>query len=616
MTYPVEFPIATALVAALAWPAQAATASGDMLISDARGWCVARGGGTVFAAACDGSDEHQRWILGAEALHAASEPGLCLAGDLVEGGGLSVAVCGGGPTQQWAWIGRSLRDGGWALTLTHDNKLAVSASRDVPEQRWTRLADLMAEVDAGRAQTVTYPILATDTAALELEAARHAVNQLTPPGEPLPAPRNVSVFPGDVPADAPRISAVVTLDRRFERDSHVGWSELPRNWLATPLYAPAGETLTVTLPDAAHSDGVSLRIGPHTDVIVRTQPGQTIDRFVRVSLTMPLKPGINHVRSQYGGLVIIESADSANVTLPVTISGAEEAPFFRLGKLSNADWAVARTAPAPWAVLEGDKTVLVVPSSQVRTLANPTSVMKAYDAAQAAVMDLAGFDGSSPWHPKLQGKQWLVEDIQISHGYGHADFPIMTLLDWKLASVDAATNWGVMHETGHNYQQTCLWAERYGIESTVNLYPLYIAEVMRKHPELIDTHRYSSAIAKLKEGFDFDRDTDDIDKLVSLAQLRYAFPEQGWDIFRQLHRRYRELPAGEQAAICASRQRQTDTLYELLSDITGHDLTGHFQHWGVPISADAIARVKARALPLPPLATWLVNPELSSAQIQ
>ncbi|MDN0075431.1 M60 family metallopeptidase [Crenobacter sp. SG2303] len=618
MTHPIDFPIAMALVAALGWPAlaEAAAVSGDMLISGSRGWCVSGDGSKVLAATCDGSDLRQRWMLGAAALYPVSGTGLCLAGELVEGGSLSLAACDGGTAQQWTWSSSSLHDGAWALTLSNDNALMVSALQDASGQHWTRLTDLMAEVDAGRGQIVTYPISATDTASLQLEEARHMVNQLTPPTMPLPTPRNVSVFPGDVPSDAPRISAVVMLDRRFERYSHVGWSQLPRNWLATPLYAPAGETLTVTLPDDARTDGVSLRVGPHTDVIVRTQPGQTINRYTRVSLSVPLKPGTNLVRSQYGGLVIVESAESTNETLQVTIGGAVEAPYFRLGTLSNADWSVARSAPAPWAVLEGTKTVLVVPSSQVRTLADPTRVMRAYDAAQAAVMDLAGFDGSSPWHPTLQGKQWLVEDIQISHGYGHADFPIMTLLDWKLASVDAATNWGVMHETGHNYQQTCLWAERYGIESTVNLYPLYIAEVMRKHPELIDTHHYSASIAKLKYGFDFDRDTDDIDKLVFLAQLRYAFPEQGWDIFRQLNRRYRELPAGEQAAICVSRQRQTDTLYELLSDITGHDLTMHFQRWGVPISADAIARVKARSLPLPPLATWLVNPEQAGSSAQ
>jgi len=421
----------------------------------------------------------------------------------------------------------------------------------------------------------------------------------------------VSRFPGEVPAAAPRLTVVVPFDRRFTRAFHIGWSQMPRNWLATGLYAPAGETITVSLPDDARTDGVSLRIGPHTDVIERSMPGETLQRYARVSLSMPLHPGINRIRSQYGGLLILESAASSDLVLPVKIAGGVEAPYFKLGTTSNADWAVARDAPAPWAVLEGQWALLVVPSSQVRTLADPQSVMRAYDAAQQAVMDLAGFDGSSPLHPRLQGRQWYVEDIQISHGYAHADFPIMTVLDWKLASVDAGSNWGVIHESGHNYQQTCLWAERYGIESTVNLYPLYVSEVIRHQPALIDTKSYSKAIAKLHDGIDFDRDTDRLDKLIFLAQLRYAFPEQGWDIFRQLNRRYRELSADQQASICASPQRQTDTLYEQLSDITGHDLTAHFRHWGVPVSAEAVARVKARGLPLPALETWRVNPELA-----
>ncbi|MCW3478560.1 M60 family metallopeptidase [Neisseriaceae bacterium JH1-16] len=596
------------LVAVLTCPAWAQAINGDMLISASRGWCAARTSDGVSAAPCDGGDPHQRWIVDAAALHPADSLALCLSGKLAERGGLALASCDGGAAQHWAWAENALLNGDWALSLSPDNALEVSTKRSTIAQRWERLSELA--VEAGRAEQVSYPIAATDSAAIELERARHVVNQLTPPDKPLPAPRDVRHFPGAVPVDAPRLTVVVPFNRHFTRAFHIGWSQKPRNWLATGLYAPAGETITVSLLDDARTDGVSLRIGPHTDVIERSKPGETILRYARVSLSVPLHPGINRVRSQYGGLVILESAVSADVTLPVTIAGAVEAPHFKLGTHSDADWAVSRDAPAPWAVLEGQWALLVVPSSQVRALANPQSVMQAYDTAQQAVMDLAGFNGSSPLHPRLQGKQWLVEDLQISHGYGHADFPIMTVLDWKLASVDAGSNWGVIHESGHNYQQTCLWAERYGIESTVNLYPLYVAEVIRHQPALIDTKSYSKAIAKLHDGIDFDRDTDQLDKLVFLAQLRYAFPELGWDIFRQLNRRYRELSADQQASICASPQRQVDTLYELLSDITGHDLTAHFRHWGVPISAEAVARVEARGLPLPAADTWRVNPEL------
>ncbi|RXZ45307.1 M60 family metallopeptidase [Crenobacter cavernae] len=604
-------------VGALVWPAFAfAQLPGDLLISGARGWCVARAGDAaaptdkVIAAACDGSDPRQRWVFDAAAVQPVSDPALCLSGRPGDDGALALAACDRSGTQPWTLAEQGLHRGEAVLTLSRDNKLVVATNDAGFEPRWTRLSELAARVDAGRSVVIQYPIAATDTASLELERARHVVNQLTPPDEPLPAPRDVSAFPGEVPADAPRVTETVSLDRRFTRFSHVGWSQKPKNWLATGLYAPAGEVVTVTAPDDATAlAGVSLRIGANTDVIARTKPGETVDRYASVSLAVPLKPGVNRVRSQYGGLVIVESAGSANVTLPLTIAGAVKAPHFRLGTDSNADWAFARNNPAPWAVLEGDKALLVVPSSQVRELEDAQSVMKAYDTAQQAAMDLAGFDGSSSLHPRLQGRQWFVEDRQISVGYGHAGFPIMTRLDWRLASVAAASNWGVMHETGHNYQALCLWAARYGLESTVNLTPLYVAEALRGRPALLGTLRYSKAIAKFKDGFDFDRDTDKDDKLVFLAQLRYAFPDQGWDIFRRLNRRYRELPVNEQRAICASPQRQTDTLYGLLSDIVGADLVEHFRHWGVPLSGGVIERVRKLGLPQPSVPTWLVNPE-------
>ncbi|KZE25980.1 M60 family metallopeptidase [Crenobacter luteus] len=587
--------------------AAAPSDAGDLFIAE-RGWCLAREAPVVAGVApCDGADPRQRWRADGGTLRPADAPALCLTAR--PDAAPALADCDGSGAQRWDPDGGALVGATGALALTRDNRLAVRAGdAAAPGQRWERLSTLAAQVDAARDVVVRYPLDAGDVAAVALERARHVVNQLTPPPAPLPVPRDVSGFPGAVPADAPRVVATVTMELRFRRFAHVGWTQKPQNWLATGLYAPAGETVSVTLPDDA-APGLFLRIGAHRDVIVRTKPGETLRRFADLNYVVPLRPGVNLVRSQYGGLLIVESRVPAAARVELTIGGAVHAPHFRLGRDDAAAWRRAREAPAPWAVLEGDEAVLVVPSDEVRALDDAAAVMRAYDEAQRAAQHLAGFDGSSARHPRLQGRQWFVADVQLSHGYGHAGFPIMTHLDWRLARVDAASNWGVMHETGHNYQAFCLWATRYGLESTVNLIPLFVAETLRGQPALIGTLRFSKAIAKLGPGFDFDRDADKEDKLVFLAQLRYAFPEQGWEIFRRLNRRYRELPADEQRAICASEARQVDTLFELLSDVVGRDLSLHFLNWGVPVSAAALARVGARGLPAPTFPTWLVNPE-------
>ncbi|RXZ43204.1 M60 family metallopeptidase [Crenobacter cavernae] len=590
--------------------------TGEMLVSKTGSGCLARrtptalAGDKVSGAPCDGADPRQRWTFNGSTLRAAGNNALCLSGALQYSGTLSLVTCDGGQAQQWMWTDGQLLNGRWALDYTASHEIIVWGSHGAVNQRWMSLSDLKKAVDAGKSLVVKYPVVASDGKAVELERSRDLLNRLTPPAEPLPVPRDVSIYPGSVPANAPRVTEALTLDRRFADASHEGWSQKLRNWLATGLYAPAGEAITVTVPPATELsalDGVFVRISPHTDVINRSG-SDTIDRYSNVSLAAPLRPGVNYVRSQYGGLVILESRSSANVAVSATVSGAVRAPYFKLGKTS--DWASARNAPAPWAVLEGRLAVVVVPSSQIRSLADAEKVMQTYDARMQDIIDLAGFDGSSAKHPKLEGKQWLVEDKQISAGYGHAGFPIMTMLDWKLATVASANGWGVQHETGHNYQPFCLWASRYGSESTVNLFSLYSQEKAGLPSRLINNKQFSAAITKLeKPGFDFDKDADVWDKLILHAQLRYAFPDKGWEIYRQLNRRYRELGVDEQKAICADRQKQADTSYELLSDISGADLTEHFQHWGVPVSSDAIGRVKAKGLKVPAAKTWLVNPE-------
>ncbi len=82
----------------------------------------------------------------------------------------------------------------------------------------------------------------------------------------------------------------------------------------------------------------------------------------------------------------------------------------------------------------------------------------------------------------------------------------------------------------------------------------------------------------------------------------WAFPDLGWDVYRELHRAYRELPAEDVEAICDSEDLQLDRYYRILSEVTGHDLRAHFETWGLSPSAEALAGVEALGLPEPDFA--------------
>lgn len=75
----------------------------------------------------------------------------------------------------------------------------------------------------------------------------------------------------------------------------------------------------------------------------------------------------------------------------------------------------------------------------------------------------------------------IVTDRQISAGYMHSGYPIMTHLDAAAFMTDLADlgdhGWGPYHEIGHNHQSGD-WTFDGTVEVTVNLFTLYILETV------------------------------------------------------------------------------------------------------------------------------------------
>lgn len=171
------------------------------------------------------------------------------------------------------------------------------------------------------------------------------------------------VFPGKVPAGAPRV------ERRVRVDPAVP------GWTGTGLYAAAGEVLRVTLPADRVGRGYALRIGCHTDRLYH------LDRWLRVSeisKSVPLRAVETRVASAFGGLIYVEvpTTGDAGPAFEVGVQGGVEAPRFVLGEHSDAEWRdTLRNHPAPWAEFECDKVILSCPTETARAVHNPTELM-------------------------------------------------------------------------------------------------------------------------------------------------------------------------------------------------------------------------------------------------
>ena len=387
-------------------------------------------------------------------------------------------------------------------------------------------------------------------------------------------------FPGAVPKNAPRLpNQTVSID-----------TGVP-GWQSTGLYAAPGELIRVAVPPALADKGLGVRIGCHTDHLWHLEKWQ---RAPEISRREPIKAALTAAANPFGGLIYIDVPEkfAPGKTL-LAIAGAVESPRYILGQTSLLEWQTKlRNAPAPWAELETKKIILSVPSEKIRQLDDPEALMKFWDQVQDANADLIAIprDRKRP--------ERIVPDTQISAGYMHSGYPIMTLLD---KSVDAtvsleamkAGTWGHFHELGHNHQQPD-WTFDGTTEVTCNLFSLYVMETLcGKPPGQGHDAMKPDAVDKRLRGYlgmsdKFTRwKSDPFLALTMYHQLRTAF---GWETYKKVFAEYRDLPKEQRPK---NDDEERDQWLVRFSRAAGKNLGPFFEAWGVPTSTAARDSIKS-----------------------
>ncbi|MBC8105914.1 MAG: hypothetical protein H7Z14_04940 [Anaerolineae bacterium] len=398
------------------------------------------------------------------------------------------------------------------------------------------------------------------------------------------AERSAKIFPGEVADWAPRIARNITID-----------ATIP-GWHSTGLYAAPGERIQVAIPGLipeGNYKGFQVRIGAHSDRLwdlAAWKRSPQVDRVFNIPEPAFFGTGkvTIEVSNAFGGLVYIvvpEGAASAK-QLAMIVGGATEAPHFILGKTELKLWQQAlRTAPAPWAELQSDKIIITLPSENVRKLDDPTDLMKFWDRVADACADL----GTIPRERKRPER--YVTDVQISAGYMHAGYPIMTQLDAAPRFVDLASlqrdgEWGMFHEIGHNHQNPDWTFDGTG-EVTVNLFTMYVLDTVctnggKMHKAMSPESR-AKAEAKYKaDGTKFEQwKSEPFTALIMYKQLQEAF---GWDAYKKVFAEYRELPEDQRPRTDDERRDQWMVRF---SRTVGRNLGPFFEYWGIPTSEAA-----------------------------
>ncbi|MCX6899640.1 MAG: M60 family metallopeptidase [Verrucomicrobia bacterium] len=453
----------------------------------------------------------------------------------------------------------------------------TAAARSLPPSDTTflpKLAKLAGDDKTKVLPTPKTPIKKTDLGPRLAATFQAMTAKLLPPEQVKehPAAKN---FPGELPPSAPRVSRSLTLDTKVPA------------WHSTGLYAPAGGVVTVEIPESAAKKKLWLRIGAHSDSLWNLDKW---DRFPEISTRAQLAKPATKAASMFGGLIYIEVPDKCDLgEVLVKISGAVAAPYFVLGKTKQADWKDRlRKEHAPWAELECSKVIVTVPSSFVRTLDDPDALMKVWEQIVDLEDDLAGTAA------ERRRPERVVCDQQISAGYMHAGYPVMTWMDQpkNFTSKEALLkgNWGIFHELGHNHQSGYWTFDGTG-EVTCNIFSLYVFDVLcgvkpaKGRVNLDDVAKnYAKHVANGKS-FDFWKKEPFL-ALSMYVQLQDAF---GWDAYKKVFAEYRvaskdELPKND--------EEKRDQWMVRFSKTVGKNLGPFFQTWGVPVSQSALDEIK------------------------
>ena len=475
------------------------------------------------------------------------------------------------------------REGGVALTQEQmrqgTNAIQIAMAAQPPDRSSLKNAVLAALGNAGADAAIP-------TAQTPLTDAQHAAPRLRlgmetrvlrlASGEGIAPHPAHEAFPGKVPENAPRIGGEIKVT-----------PSIP-GWQSTGLYAAAGETITINLPEKFADKGYAVRIGCHSDTLYH------LDKWLRapdITRSVTLATATTKAASAFGGLIYIEVPGRAKEDEPFTVAvqNAVAAPLFVLGQDDDAKWNEVKMRSAPWAELACDKLIISCPTEVARTIRNPTQLMQFWKEVVEAQDEITNQTA------ERQRPERIVADVQISAGYMHSGYPIMIPTSAAPEMVTFGKlkfpGWGFYHEIGHNHQRGDFTFDGTG-EVTNNVIGMYCYEAVLKkdwligHPAITEEARKEN-LEKIKRANNKWQTwkSDPFLALTTYIQLVQAF---GWESWRKYLHSFADTSFGPKPKGDDERRDQFLVRY---SKITQKNLAPFFEAWGIPVSSAAKAEV-------------------------
>lgn len=468
-------------------------------------------------------------------------------------------------------------------------------------------------------------------------------NPIAPPTPSLSTPVSDSAGKASLLKEVNELETVPLKDIKAHRTAELSYGVIPKNaarlsnhdvvingnssgMLATGMYVVPGEVVEVTVPAELINKGYYIKLSGHVDDISSNAENKNWFRMPKgIQRSFEIKQATTQVASPYGGAIYIDLGDGADSKtrrtygqLTVKINGAIEAPYFVLGKNSNADWVNRlRQNPAPYAEFVTEHVAFSVPSSMIRQIDDAEGLARYWDEV-VAFQDWVG--GTEKYRT---GPDRINFDVQISVGYLHAGYPIQ-----GPASVEASINflnldvlrkegeWGYFHELGHEMQmQPHIWGGWWGDngftfsdggEVTVNIFAKAAMEKMAPfaNPGYGSGWGWSPYAGRvLKRAI---MTLDDKTKSTFTSKDQYPFYYSladgfGWEMYRKVFTSYIDDAINRPGNFPRTNQAKKDQWLIRWSKISGYNMVEYMvNRWKLEVTPEAIKTVNDMKLP-----TWL-----------
>ncbi|GIL56041.1 hypothetical protein Vafri_11499 [Volvox africanus] len=410
---------------------------------------------------------------------------------------------------------------------------------------------------------------------------------------------SASAFPGAIPSNATKISIDLTINGTYNlqpyRFDYADW--VSPVWRSTGLYAPPGQVINVILKTpSAVGKMLQVQIGAHTDDL--SWKAQWV-RVPNIVSRFYLNATNTSAGNPLGGLVyILVPPGSSLGDVKVTITNVIRAPYFRLNKTLPSDWnTTIRNYQGPWAELDSGKIVLMLPSSAIRSLADPVRLLQHWNI----VLDNMAYLANMPTE-RARAERFLV-DVDIGVGWMHSGYPIMAynepIVHWEVTDINNLQTrgaWGPYHELGHNHQ----WMDMQFSGTTESFNNLWTIYALEKTGTLQNCENWDSVSpegrASLRAGYfangaNWKSDWNVWVALDTYLQLKDAF---GWQFYRNMYAAYQrmQLPFVDD---------NVQTWIQTSSKVAGFNLVPFYQKWGFPVTPKTVNVVAS-------LPVWKNNP--------